>query len=270
MAKRVRFNVLNRDTYFPNQNKYLDNYFMRFPNASFVCLDIRGDTSPATIAQVKADADAEFDGRTTAAQVKVVSSSADDAVGGSGCTLVDLIGIVVETKADRSTHYKYTKETVSMDGVTHVTSTNSFVRVIDAYPLNGTPAGNITVMDAGATPSTTYLTIAAGEFFSNGNKIFVMNNYYASIISFEGRLQSRTAALDAVNLQVTWSNFDNVVTDTNEMYLSMENQIQKNPSNFDHRKQASHADAYLECKDLKITNAEVYDAKIWILISENP
>jgi hypothetical protein len=118
-------------------------------------------------------ADTELDGTTTAIAVSIKSSTANDKAGGSGCSLVCVIGI---NSSDQLRAYY-----VDPNG-TDGNLVASFKRLLFAKPITGTPDGDITLYN----DSTTYLTIAAGAFFSNGTKIYVPDGWGIQEIYFKG------------------------------------------------------------------------------------
>lgn len=99
---------------------------------------------------------------TVAAQVKVSSSSADDAAAGTGARTIVVAGL--------DANYNEISETVALNGQTEVLTTNSFIRVFRAYVVTagsgGTAAGTIYVGTGTVTagvPATVYAVITLGE-----------------------------------------------------------------------------------------------------------
>lgn len=99
---------------------------------------------------------------TVAAQVKVSSSSADDAAAGTGARTIVVAGL--------DANYNEISETVALNGQTEVLTTNSFIRVFRAYVATagsgGTAAGTIYVGTGTVTsgvPATVYAVIPLGE-----------------------------------------------------------------------------------------------------------
>jgi hypothetical protein len=99
---------------------------------------------------------------TSAIQMKVSSSSANDAALGTGARTVSVQGL------DQS--YNEVAETVTLTGQTEVLTTNTFIRVFRAFVITagsgGTAAGTIYVGTGTVTagvPATVYAEIALGD-----------------------------------------------------------------------------------------------------------
>lgn len=99
---------------------------------------------------------------TVAAQVKVSSTSADDAAAGTGARTIVVGGL--------DANYNEITETVTLNGQTEVLTTNSFIRVFRAYVATagsgGTAAGTIYMGTGTVTagvPATVYAVITLGE-----------------------------------------------------------------------------------------------------------
>lgn len=99
---------------------------------------------------------------TTAAVMKVSSTSADDAAAGTGARTVIVAGLDAD--------YNEISETVTLNGQTAVLTTNSFIRVFRAYVVTagsgGTAAGTIYVGAGSVTagvPATVYAVIEIGD-----------------------------------------------------------------------------------------------------------
>ena len=96
---------------------------------------------------------------TTAQQIRVVSTSANDASGGTGANTVVLTGL--------DSNYDEISETITMTGLTVATTSNSFLRVNGCYVATagslGSAAGTITFKNSTGTPDTiTYSSISSG------------------------------------------------------------------------------------------------------------
>jgi hypothetical protein len=99
---------------------------------------------------------------TSAIQMKVSSSSADDAALGTGARTVSVQGL--------DQNYNEVAETVTLTGQTEVLTTNTFIRVFRAFVITagsgGTAAGTIYVGTGTVTagvPATVYAEIALGD-----------------------------------------------------------------------------------------------------------
>jgi hypothetical protein len=99
---------------------------------------------------------------TSAIQMKVSSSSADDAALGTGARTVSVEGL--------DQNYNEVAETVTLTGQTEVLTTNTFIRVFRAFVITagsgGTAAGTIYVGTGTVTagvPATVYAEIALGD-----------------------------------------------------------------------------------------------------------
>jgi hypothetical protein len=139
--------------------------------------------------------DNELDELTTPVQLHYKSSAAldKDAAGGT-VRAIKLIGFTVDSVSDYQNgdeDPKWTIETLRMDssdGTTDQTTTKYYLRVLHCYACEwGTgdtssheAEGNITIGDD-STPTTTYLTIAAGDNDSNGSKVIIPDGYRAYI-----------------------------------------------------------------------------------------
>lgn len=93
----------------------------------------------------------------TAQQLKVVSTSANDTSAGTGIRTLKVIGL--------DSNYDEIEESVTMNGTTQVTTTNSYLRVFRAYGETSgslyTNAGTISVLDNAGT--TTQAIINPGD-----------------------------------------------------------------------------------------------------------
>jgi hypothetical protein len=99
---------------------------------------------------------------TSAIQMKVSSSSADDAALGTGARTVSVQGL--------DQNYNEVAETITLNGQTEVLTTNTFIRVFRAFVITAgsgeTAAGTIYVGTGTVTagvPATVYAEIALGD-----------------------------------------------------------------------------------------------------------
>ena len=119
-----------------------------------------------------------------ASQVDVSSSSANDAVGSSGCNFLSISGL--DANGDPI------GEIIAMNGVSTVTSILSYWRVQRAFVLEcgatGTNAGNITIEDATGTMAY----IAAGEGQTQQCVYTVPRGGTGYITGFNTQITSRT------------------------------------------------------------------------------
>jgi hypothetical protein len=99
---------------------------------------------------------------TSAIQMKVSSSSANDAALGTGARTVSVQGL--------DQNYNEVAETITLNGQTEVLTTNTFIRVFRAFVITagsgGTAAGTIYVGTGTVTagvPATVYAEIALGD-----------------------------------------------------------------------------------------------------------
>jgi len=111
------------------------------------------DTSFETVA----DTSALLSEMSAAQQLKVVSSSTQDASGSSGANTLTINGL--------DGTYATLSKTIALGGTGAVTVTGGYLRVFEAHVAtagsSGTNIGDITVTNSGA--STTLLQVAAGE-----------------------------------------------------------------------------------------------------------
>lgn len=93
----------------------------------------------------------------TAQQLKVVSASAQDGVGGTGIRTLTIHGL--------DANFLEVSEIITMNGITQITTTNSFIRIYRAYGSTSgaslTNVGAITIYDNAGTLQL--LTIPAGD-----------------------------------------------------------------------------------------------------------
>lgn len=133
-----------------------------------------------------ADIDApnnEFDGTSTPAKVKAVSTSVNDTAGGNGCKKIRLLGYDANG---------LTYEDITLNGTTAVETNTSWKRIFHAYSISGTPDGNITITDS--TGVTTYLTINAGSLDSNGSFVWIPSGFYFKAKNIRLVVETYTAA----------------------------------------------------------------------------
>ena len=104
-------------------------------------------------------ATAKYPYMTTAQQLQVKSSSAADAAGGIGIRTLTLEGL--------DAAYAVASETITLTGVTPVTTTNSYIRIFRAYgATSGTSAtnvGKITVYNNAGTVEQLVINIGDGQ-----------------------------------------------------------------------------------------------------------
>ena len=139
----------------------------------------------ATATEIGAAADAALNGTTTPVILYIESAAAGDTIAGAGVRRVRLIGITVasaQAYLNGKEDPVYSLEEVNMATSAHVCTVRYYLRVIHAYAsdwgANKDADGNITVGDD-ATPTTTYLTIAAGSNESNnGGLIYVAEGFH--------------------------------------------------------------------------------------------
>ena len=99
---------------------------------------------------------------TSAIQIKVSSTSANDTAAGTGARTVTVAGL--------NENYHEAEETVSLNGQTEVLTDTTFIRVFRAFVetagSSGTAAGNIYMGNgvvSGGVPATVYAKISLGE-----------------------------------------------------------------------------------------------------------
>jgi len=99
---------------------------------------------------------------TSAIQIKVSSTSANDTAAGTGARTVTVAGL--------DENYHEAEETVSLNGQTEVLTNTTFIRVFRAFVetagSSGTAAGNIYMGNgvvSGGVPATVYAKISLGE-----------------------------------------------------------------------------------------------------------
>lgn len=123
---------------------------------------------------------------TSAAVVSLVSSSASDDSGSTGAEVVEVQGL--------NANYRQQIETVTMNGTSAVTTTNTFIRVFRARVTqagsNGTNVGNITASIGGDNVAQ----ISAGEGQTLMAVYTVPANKNAYLIKFQGSLSKNQEA----------------------------------------------------------------------------
>lgn len=97
---------------------------------------------------------------TSAEQLKISSSSANDTVAGTGARTFTIVGL--------DANFLEQTETVNLNGVTAVTTTKSFIRVFRGYcetvgTFGGTNAGNINVTNNAGTNQLMYIPAGDGQ-----------------------------------------------------------------------------------------------------------
>lgn len=96
---------------------------------------------------------------TSAEQLKISSSSADDAAAGTGIRTLTIQGL--------DSNYDETSETITMNGVTAVTTVNSYIRIFRAYGVtsgtSSTNVGNITITNNAGTNTLAYIPAGDGQ-----------------------------------------------------------------------------------------------------------
>lgn len=96
----------------------------------------------------------------TAEQLQVVSTDANDTLLGTGARTITLIGL--------DTNYNELEETINMNGLTQVTTTNSFVRINRAFvatvgTFGGSNIGTINILNNAGTTTQALITIGDGQ-----------------------------------------------------------------------------------------------------------
>ena len=141
-------------------------------------------TASATATEIGAAADAILDGTTTPVLLYVESTDAKDTLAGVGTQKVRLIGVSVASAADYLAGKEaavYSVEEIEMATSAHKLTTRYYLRVIKLYGSSWgaetDTAGTLTVGND-ATPTTTYLTIAAASNESNGGSIWGCDGRY--------------------------------------------------------------------------------------------
>jgi len=139
----------------------------------------------AAATEIGAAADNALDGTTTPVLLYIESTDAKDTVAGVGVRRVRLIGLSVASVQDYLNGIEtavYSVEEINMATSAHTLTTRYYLRVMHLYAsdwgaeLNA--AGTLTAGDD-ATPTTPYLTIAAGGNESNnGGLIYVGPGYH--------------------------------------------------------------------------------------------
>lgn len=96
---------------------------------------------------------------TSAEQLKVSSSSAQDGAGGTGILTLTLVGL--------DGNFNEITETVTMNGITAVTTTNTFIRIFRAYGATSgtsmTNVGNINITNNAGTNQLVYIPAGDGQ-----------------------------------------------------------------------------------------------------------
>ena len=139
----------------------------------------------ANATQIGAAADAVLDGTTTPVLLYIESTHASDTVAGAGVRRVRLIGLSVASVQNYLNGIEsavYSVEEINMATSAHTLTARYYTRVMHLYAsdwgaeLNA--AGTLTAGDD-ATPTITYLTIAAaGNESNSGGLIYVGPGYH--------------------------------------------------------------------------------------------
>lgn len=105
---------------------------------------------------------------TSSATLSCVSSSANDASGGSGLETITIDGLVRAADHPNGTDWGRTTETVTLTGATPAVTTKQFYRVNRVTPgtvgtYHGANAGNITITHGGTAAAIAYIPANAGQ-----------------------------------------------------------------------------------------------------------
>ena len=142
---------------------YLNAYRMaagRNPGMSWVEFVARNpDVDTATVPETLSPVGGLLTFRDTAAVIEVVSSSADDDSAGTGARTIRVDGL--------DANWDMLSETVTLDGTTPVTTTGEFIRInaveVTTVGTGRTNAGDITLRDAGAGATRSYIATGRGR-----------------------------------------------------------------------------------------------------------
>lgn len=158
-----------------------------------------------SLQQEAPDAEAEImelftdilDGTGTAVKVDIVSASADDDTGGTGLITMALIGISATSATGTFSLYA---ETITINGITAVTSTRFYKRIIAlqgiTFGTGGSAAGAITVSELGGVTKT-YATLQAAMTASISARFYVPTGFSAQIIMLYANVIQATGAAAA-------------------------------------------------------------------------
>ena len=126
---------------------------------------------------------------TSAQQLKIVSSSSEDGVGGTGALTIRIQGLDGD--------FNEISEDVTMNGVTTVTTTGSFIRIFRGYVLTSGTAlsnvGKITVRNNAATVEQLVITEGDGQTLMT--LWTVPANYHAYLINGSFSTNSNKGAI---------------------------------------------------------------------------
>lgn len=142
---------------------YLNAYRMaagRNPGMSWVEFVARNpDVDTATVPETISPVGGLLTFRDTAAVIEVVSSSAADDSAGTGARTIRIDGL--------DANWDMLSETVTLNGTTPVTTVGEFIRInaveVTTAGTGRTNAGNITLRDAGAGATRSYVAIGRGR-----------------------------------------------------------------------------------------------------------
>jgi len=145
------------------------------------------DARSATTSEARMIDNTSFTQMTASGKIRFVSTSAQDAVGGSGCKSVEILTL------DTSGHWSII--TIVPTGETPgVTTTNHSIFGF-AYSTDGTPAGDITFYEDTDTNPVTYATLATGDLISNGIIPFESDANYGMCLGVGGVVETRGAGV---------------------------------------------------------------------------
>lgn len=136
-----------------------------------------------------------FDGTGTAAVVDVVSANAaDNGTDGTGIRTLEVFGI--------NGSGLYASETITMNGVTAVTTSTSWQRLIGArarsWGSGGKAAGAITCHENGGVINT-YWTIPINENYTTSHRIWVPSGYNAKPLDLYGYVTLENSAATGID-----------------------------------------------------------------------
>lgn len=142
---------------------YLNAYRMaagRNPGMSWVEFVARNpDVDTATVPETMSPVGGLLTFRTAAAVVEVVSSSTDDDSAGTGARTIRIDGL--------DANWDMISEIVTLDGTTPVVTVGEFIRInaveVTTAGTGRTNAGNITLRDASAGATRSYIAVGRGR-----------------------------------------------------------------------------------------------------------
>ncbi|MDT8337329.1 MAG: hypothetical protein RQ856_05835 [Candidatus Izemoplasmatales bacterium] len=157
---------------------------------------------------------------TSAEQLQVTSSSAQDGVGGTGFLTMTLIGL--------DANFLEITETVTMNGLTQVTTTNSFIRIYRAYGATSgtslTNVGNITITNNAGTNQLVYIPAGDGQTLMTmwtvpaGKVAYLLSGSFSSDTSKGARVTFRTRLNDGGTLYPWLTKYRAYVTGGNNQF----------------------------------------------------